>query len=131
LRPGGKCCIWLYGREGNELYLALVKPLRAVTTRLPDRALRAMSSVLNVAADAYIMGCRVFPLPLRDYMRCVFGKLDRRKRFLVIFDQLNPAYAKYYSEKEAWALLEQAGFADIKLHHRHGYSWTVLGRRPS
>jgi SAM-dependent methyltransferase len=130
LRSGGKCCVWLYGHEGNEAYLALVKPLRAITTRLPDWVLRAVSSVLNVAADAYIAGCRVLPLPLRGYTREVFAKLDRRKRFLVIFDQLNPAYAKYYREDEARALFEQAGFVDVKLHHRHGYSWTVVGRRP-
>jgi hypothetical protein len=27
LRPGGKCSVWLYGREGNELYLAIAAPL--------------------------------------------------------------------------------------------------------
>ncbi len=129
LRPGGKCCIWIYGKEGNELYLAVTKPLRWITTRLPDRILRGLSHILNVVADVYISACRYFPLPLRGYVRKVFGKLDRRRRYEVIFDQLNPAYAKYYRAEEARALFEQAGFANIKLHHRHGYSWTVLGHR--
>ena len=35
LRPGGRILVWLYGREGNAAYLALVAPLRALTTRLP------------------------------------------------------------------------------------------------
>ncbi len=130
LRPGGKCCIWLYGHEGNELYLGVVKPLRFITTRLPDWALRGISHALNVGADLYVPACRYLPLPLAGYMREVFGKLERRRRYEVIFDQLNPAYAKYYREEEARALFEQAGFVDIKLHHRHGYSWTVFGRRP-
>jgi SAM-dependent methyltransferase len=130
LRPGGRCCIWLYGHEGNEAYLALVTPLRFLTTRLPDWALRGLSHVLNVGVDVYMAACRHLPLPLRSYITEVFGKLERRRRFEVIFDQLNPAYAKYYRQAEARALFEQAGFADVKLHHRHGYSWTVLGRRP-
>jgi SAM-dependent methyltransferase len=130
LRPGGRCLVWLYGWEGNRLYLAVVRPLRWITTRLPDRALRAVCSVLNLGLGGYIRASRSLPLPMRGYMREVLAKLDRRKRFLVIFDQLNPAYAKYYRCAEARDLLEQAGFVDVKLHHRHGYSWTVLGRRP-
>lgn len=129
LRAGGKCCIWLYGHEGNEFYLGIVKPLRFVTTRLPDWALRGLSHVLTVVADLYVFGCRYLPLPLASYMGNVFGKMERHQRYLVIFDQLNPAYAKYYRREEALALFEQAGFVDIKLHHRHGYSWTVIGTR--
>jgi hypothetical protein len=51
-------------------------------------------------------------------------------RRVVIYDQLNPAYAKYYRRGEAEALLASQGFTDVKLHHRHGYSWTVLGMKP-
>jgi SAM-dependent methyltransferase len=127
LRPGGKCCVWLYGREGNGFYLAVATPLRWITTRLPDWALRGISKILNIAADMYGAACRYLPLPLGGYMRDVFGKLERRRRYEVIFDQLNPAYAKYYREDEARTLFEQAGFSHIKLHHRHGYSWTVVG----
>jgi SAM-dependent methyltransferase len=130
LRPGGRCCVWLYGYEGNEFYLAVVRPLRFVTTRLPDGALRVLSGILNLAADIYVPACRYLPLPLGRYVREVFGKLERRRRYEVIFDQLNPAYAKYYRREEARMLFECAGFIDIQLHHRHGYSWTVLGRRP-
>ena len=63
-------------------------------------------------------------------MRNVFARMDRRARYLVIYDQLNPAYAKYYRRDEAIALLADAGFADVAAHHRHGYSWTVIGRKP-
>ena len=27
------------------------------------------------------------------------------------------------------ALLETAGFQDIEIHHRHGYSWSVKGKK--
>src|SRR5262249_34032801 len=120
LRPGGKCCIWLYGREGNGFYLAVATPLRWITTRLPDCALRGLSKILNIAADVYGAACRFLPLPLRGYMRDVFVKLERRRRYEVIFDQLNPAYAKYYRKEEVQLLFERAGFVDIDVHHRHG-----------
>jgi hypothetical protein len=52
------------------------------------------------------------------------------KRRLVIYDQLNPTYAKYHKRHEAIALLEKSGFINVKAHHRHGYSWCVLGETP-
>lgn len=129
LRPGGKCLIWLYGREGNKLYLAFAEPLRWLTTRLPHILLVGVCHVLNALLGLYCRLAAKLPLPLARYMRNVIGKLDRRARFLVIYDQLNPAYAKYYREDEARALMERAGFTDVRLAHRHGYSWTVVGRR--
>jgi hypothetical protein len=45
----------------------------------------------------------------------------------VIVDQLNPQWAKYYDRESALKLLQKNGFADVRIHHRHGYSWTVTG----
>ena len=28
------------------------------------------------------------------------------------------------------ALLEKAGFQNVEIHHRHGYSWSVKGTKP-
>ena len=127
LRPGGKLIVWLYGREGNGLYLAMFGALRGITKRFPHRALAAVCSGLNILADLYIGACRILPLPMRNYVLQVFAKLARDKRYLVIYDQLNPAYARYYKREEAGRLLSDAGFSDVRLHHRHGYSWTVIG----
>lgn len=133
LRPGGRCVVWLYGREGNNAYLWLAEPLRRVTVRLPHRGLVGLSHVLGWGLDGYIALCRICPmrLPLRAYMREVLAKVPRSVRRLTIYDQLNPAYAKYYSRQEAYALLADHGFTDVRLYHRHGYSWSVSGRRPA
>ena len=130
LRPGGKFVAWLYGREGNEAYLRFVEPLRRITVKLPQPALAAVSHVLNLCLGLYIPLCRVLPLPLRGYMTNVIGRFSWSKRFLVIYDQLNPAIARYYTQAEAKALLVDAGFVEVGLHHRHGYSWTVVGTKP-
>jgi SAM-dependent methyltransferase len=130
LRAGGRCLVWLYGHEGNERYLAVAGPVRSVTTRLPHPVLAILCHALNGIAGAYAWAARLLPLPLAGYMRNVFARMDRRARYLVIYDQLNPAYAKYYRRDEAIALLADAGFTDVAAHHRHGYSWTVAGRKP-
>ncbi len=131
LRPGGRAAIWLYGQEGNETYLALVRPLRAVTTHLPHALLAALSGLLTAGLGLYVAACRLLPLPLRGYMRNVVRRLTWEKRYLTIYDQLNPAYARYYRREEAVELLRSAGFTDVQLHHRHDYSWAVTGLRPT
>jgi SAM-dependent methyltransferase len=129
LKPGGRCLFWLYGHEGNELYLSLARPLRKFTTKLPHLCLAGLCHMLNLCLDVYILLCRFLKLPLRDYVRNVLQHMARDKRYLIVYDQLNPEYAKYYRRREAVALLELAGFSDVKIFHRHGYSWLVVGRK--
>ena len=129
LKPGGWIAVWLYGLEGNEPYLKLALPLRNVTRVMPDVLLRAFTHLLTVSLMGYIALCRVFPLPMRKYMTDLLGKYTYGPLWLTVFDQLNPAYAKYYRRDEALALLAEAGFTRVECHHRHGYSWTVVGRK--
>ncbi|MFN5534486.1 MAG: class I SAM-dependent methyltransferase, partial [Planctomyces sp.] len=63
------------------------------------------------------------------YFRGHVSKLSNRQLVMTVFDQLNPAYAKYYTKAEAIDLLRSAGFSNIEIHHRHGYSWTIVGER--
>jgi len=130
LRPGGRFLVWVYGREGNRLLLSVLLPLRAITRRLPHAVLHALVRLLDLPVRGYIALCRVLPLPMRRYFRDVIGRFGTTERRLTIYDQLNPAYARYYTEREARSLLEEGGFADVRVHHRHGYSWTVVGTRP-
>jgi SAM-dependent methyltransferase len=130
LRPGGKMLVWLYGREGNEAYLRIVEPLRRITVTLPRPLLAGISHVLNLFLGLYIPLCRVLPLPLRGYMNNVIGHFSWANRHLVIYDQLNPTVARYYRRGQAEALLADGGFVNVRLHHRHGYSWTVIGEKP-
>jgi len=130
LKSGGKMLIWIYGREGNETYLKFVEPMRRLTSRLSAPVLAILCHLINLWLAVYIGLCRLFPLPLHSYVNNVLVKLSWRKRHLIIYDQLNPTVAHYYHEGEARELLEQAGFQQVRLHHRHGYSWTVIGTKP-
>lgn len=131
LRPGGVFFAWLYGHEGNELYLAVFGTLRKITTRMPDFLLRGFCHSLTIMLSGYVTAAKFLPLPMRDYCRSVLGKYPYRHLYLTVFDQLNPAYAKYYYEHEARALLERTGLVDVRVFHRHGYSWAVIGTAPN
>lgn len=131
LVPKGRMLVWLYGAEGNELYLMVLTPFRWLTRILPRFVLPALTWMLYLPLCVYIKICKVTPLPLADYMINVIGKMSPDKQRLVIYDQLNPAHAKYYTRAEAEQLLQQAGFEGVTAHHRRGYSWTVMGTKPS
>ena len=131
LRPGGRAFAWLYGREGADLYLMFARPLRGITKHLPHWALNGLAGFLEVMVRPYAALCRSVQLPMREYMNRVWRRLDRPTRKLAIYDQLNPDYARYYRKDEAVALFEQAGFIDIRIHSRHGYSWSILGTKPA
>jgi SAM-dependent methyltransferase len=122
LRPGGKCAVWLYGREGNRSYLTFLGALWPITRRLPHSALARLSSLIDGPLVLYVALCRRFRfLPLAGYMREVIARLTPDKRRLVVYDQLNPAYAKYYTEAEA----------RVQLERRRHPSWAGrTGRRP-
>jgi len=130
LRPGGRFLVWLYGKEGNGLYLALISPMRILTKRFPHLMLAFLVEIMYWPLLLYIKFCHILPLPLKGYMLSVFEKMSPEKRRLIIYDQLNPSYAKYYTRQEAEKLFIDGKFKNVQTHHRHGYSWTVIGTKP-
>lgn len=131
-KDDGLVCAWVYGKEGNGWITHVVSPLREhVTSRLPDRALSALSTVLahqlNLAGavqerlpagwtipyGAYIKYLRRYPF---DYMEHI------------VFDHLVPELAYYlpYEEVLRWATKN-----DLFHHitHRNENSWRMLASR--
>lgn len=130
LRPGGHVLVWLYGREGSRAYQSIFVPVRLITRNLPVVVNEGLSWMLYPMVLVYAALTRLIPaLPLSNYLSNVFMRFPPAERRLVILDQINPRWAKYYSRDEAHALLSQAGFSNVRLHHRHGYSWTVCGSK--
>jgi SAM-dependent methyltransferase len=129
LKPGGGFFAWVYAREGNEMYFRLCQPLRWMTSKMSHAALRGCVEVLYWLLVLYKSVSMLLPLPQRDYIKHVLWPMGPQKRRLVIYDQLNPAYAKYYREAELIELFRSCGFQNIKTHHRHGYSWAVIAQK--
>ncbi len=129
LKPGGKCVIWLYGYEGNELYLKIITPIRKITTRLSLPLLLRICRLLTIGINLYEKLCRFLPLPMKNYFQNHIAKLNEQRRTMTIYDQLNPTYAKYYKKQEVLDLFNKHEFKNIQMYHRHGYSWTVVAEK--
>jgi SAM-dependent methyltransferase len=129
LGESGKLFLWVYSEEKNGWYLFLVRPLRRLTSRLPHKIVKLFAALLLPPVEAYAHLCRRFPgLPMAEYLTHYYLRVNRYTRRLIIHDQLNPGYAKYYRREELQSLLETCGYTDIKMHHRLGYSWSVVAR---
>ena len=129
LKPNGKFIIWVYGYEGNELYLLIFNNIRRITRILPDSVLRIFCTFLNLVCYLYIFLCKFIKLPMQQYMLEVFGKCSFEKRNYIIFDQLNPSFSKYFKKKELTDLLKDSGFKNVNINHRHGYSWLAIAKK--
>ena len=126
LSENGKFIIWVYGKEGNGLYLFIFNNLRRITTVLPDFILRIISNLLSVLTYPYGFISKYLKLPLSEYFVGLFNKLSFKHRSYVIFDQLNPSYAKYFTREELENDLNEAGFKIDEISNRLGYSYTAI-----
>jgi len=124
LRPGGRLVVWLYGHEGNELWVAFFKLLHPLLRRLPPAWVHRLAYLCSVPIHLALK----LPLAWRPYLRSL-----RRFPFAhvhkIVFDQLLPTLTHYYKRGEVEALFRRAGFESFEIHHNRGYSWTVVARR--
>lgn len=130
LRPGGMLIVWLYAKEGNALYLAMITPIRILCRLFSLRAKSFLVRILDIPLVFYIWTCKLLPalpLPLSTYMRSILARLDSSRRRLVIYDQLSPDYAKYYKKEDVIELF--SGLGELELHWRKRYSWLAFVRK--
>ena len=129
LKTNGKFICWVYGYEGNELYIFIFNNLRRLTILMPDFLLRYLCNFLNAILYIYIFLCKFLSLPLKDYLLNVFAKCSYSKRNYIIFDQLNPSFSKYFKKEEISKLMKKSGFKQVKVYSRHKYSWTIISKK--
>lgn len=129
LKKGGEIIFWVYGYENNEKYIFFSNLLRRICIILPDAILVILSNILNLLCYLYLVLCNIFNMPLKKYFNEVFFKCTFKKRTLIIFDQLNPSYVKYYKKEDIVSLLKNFDFKSITIQNRHDYSWTVIAKK--
>jgi len=135
LAEDGRLVVWVYGREGiSRLGVYVIMALRVITTRVPNRWLRNLSTFLAACIRAYgrcALRTGAMELPLKGYLSQVFLKCSAKKQTEIVFDQLNPRCARYYRKSELFEELHSAGFTRIEMVSRHGYSITAVASRAS
>jgi SAM-dependent methyltransferase len=125
-KPGGQIAIWVYGRENNGWLLLMLDPTRKLLfSWLPASWVHALSIV--PAAVLWIM--------LRTGLdQIAYFRLLRTFTFKhlrsIVFDQMLPRIANYWTRPEVDALMQGAGLVDVELIWVNEMSWAARGRKP-
>ena len=126
VKPGGKVLIWVYGYEGNEWIVKLISPIRkAITSKLPLWLVHFLSYFISIPLWFFT---KIFKGPGLYLKQLSDFKLWHIHS--IVFDQLIPKIANYWSKEEAKKLLTDfSSLENIEIHSVNNNSWTVLGEK--
>lgn len=124
VKPGGTVIFWVYAYEGNERYLKWVNPIRqAVTSRLPLPVTRGIAKLLTAILKIWLW----FPQK-KPYMQ-LLQKMSFRHIEAIVFDQLLPTIANYWTKEEVLELLAELPLQNLQIQHTNGMSWTIVAEK--
>jgi SAM-dependent methyltransferase len=133
LASGGRILAWIYGYEGNELYIKFLDPLRKITCHLPLWLNKSLAAL--VAAVLWIPMTLVYlpldmihirVLPFHEYL-VYFHRLGFRFFWGTVFDKLIPPISHYYRREEFTLWFSNAKLFDITIIRRNSNSWSGCG----
>ncbi len=126
VKPGGRVLIWVYGREGNRWLVGVLNPLRRMLfSRMPIGLVHHLS--LYPAALLWLL-LRLGVRPL-EYFR-LLARFDFAHLRSIVFDQMLPRIAHYWTRETVVRLLEEAGLQDVRVTPVNQMSWSAIGTRP-
>lgn len=127
VKPGGRVMIWVYGLENNRWIVHGLTPLRrALFSRLPI----GVTHALSWAPTAVLWLLLRLGLSRIEYFRLIRG-FDFAHLRSIVFDQMLPSIAHYWSRAEVEALMRRAGLDDVKLAWVNEMSWAAIGVKPT
>ena len=125
-KPGGQVAMWVYGKENNEWLLWALDPARKLLfSWLPISWVHFLS--LFPAALLWVL-LRI-GLSRLEYFRLLRTFTFAHLRSIV-FDQMLPRIANYWTKAEVEALMRGAGLEAIELAWVNEMSWAARGSRP-
>jgi len=122
--PGGDLILWCYGKIGNRLFLPVIQSLRFFGSRLPlavTRGLAVMASLIAWPVFKFVPWRTNY---YRNLKQLPFWSLEA-----IIFDQLIPRIARYWTRDEIHALVARLG-GQIHCELVQGNSWHVRIIKP-
>lgn len=128
LRPGGTILIWVYSYEGNEWIEKLVSPIRKkITSKLPISLLYYFTYLFSIPFFLYL---KIFNHQSLYYQQ--ISKISFDHLHSIIFDQLLPEIAHYWTKAEAYSLLNHDDLSTTSIHRPpNEMGWTVTGKKRS
>ncbi len=126
-KPGGQLAIWVYGRENLGCIVGILDPMRKLLfSRLPVAWVHALS-LIPTAMLWVALRCGLDQI---EYFRLVRSFSFSHLRSIV-FDQMLPEIANYWTRSEVERLMRNTGLEDIELVSVNEMSWAARGRRPA
>ncbi len=126
VRSGGEVAIWVYGRENNGWFLWALSPARKLLfSWMPVSWVHAVA----VLPTALLWILLRMGLNKIDYFR-LLRTFSFRHLWSIVFDQMLPKIANYWSEEEVRAFMKGAELDDIELAWVNEMSWAARGRKP-
>ena len=125
-KPGGDVAIWVYGRENNGWLLWALDPARKILfSRMPVAWVHALSLLPTALVWLLLRSGLRGP----EYFRLARGFSFAHLRSIV-FDQMLPRIAHYWSRSEVIRLMQGAGLEDVQIEWVNQMSWTARGKKP-
>lgn len=123
LKPGGTLLIWVYSYEGNEWIKKYVNPVRInLTSKLPLPAVHALSYFCSLPLWLFVKIFRGPSAYLKQLSMFKFWHIHS-----IVFDQLIPEVANYWTKDEAAGLFNGLGLKDINIHRPpNNCGWTII-----
>jgi SAM-dependent methyltransferase len=125
-KPGGHVAIWVYGRENNGWLLSMLDPARK---RLFSRLPVSWVHTLSMLPAAVLWVSLRIGLDRIAYFR-LLQTFSLRQLRSIVFDQMLPKIANYWTQQDVDALMQGAGLVDVELFWVNEISWAARGRKP-
>lgn len=126
-KPGGKVMMWVYGLENNRWIVYGLTPLRKLLfSRLPIGLVHHLSLYPTILLWLALR----LGLDSIEYFRLLRRMTFRHIRSIV-FDQMLPKIANYWSRDEVERLMREQGLEDVKLAWVNEMSWSAIGTKPA
>lgn len=124
LKSGGKLLIWVYSREGNEIVVKFINPIRKlITSKAPVKTAYFLSYFFSVPLYIFLKIFRPKNRYLNQLKNFKFWHMHS-----IVFDQLIPEIANYWTKKQVEELMEGLCFKEFNVSRPpNGQGWTGIG----
>ena len=123
LKPDGLLIVWVYSYEGNEWIVKYINPIRKnITSKLPVQLVHFLSYFFSVPLWFFV---KIFKGP-SEYLKQL-STFKFRHVHSIVFDQLIPEVANYWTKNEVLELFRNMEFREIKINRPpNNCGWTVI-----
>jgi SAM-dependent methyltransferase len=126
-KPGGRVIIWVYGHENNEWIVKYFNPFRnTLFSKMPISLVHHLSLYPSIFLY-YFLRSRNFKSRYLNLLK----KFKFTHLRSIVFDQMLPVIANYWTYDEVYALMRNAGLQNIEVQNVNDMSWSAVGYKQS